>query len=297
MRIKHLKKILAPKAYLKRRYRKRVQRTPDLKNPKYFTELMQWRKLHDKNPVYTLISDKLAVRDYVKDKVGSGFLIPLIRSARNWDELDFNSLPETFIIKANHGSGWNEIVLEKSNADEPVLRRTCENWLKQNYYYGLLEWQYKDIKPRLIVEKLLRDENGRIPDDIKCYCFNINGDIEVVISVNQDRFDHHKLSFYDSDWQRLPFGIRLPQPVQDYPRPENLDEILLAARKLASDFSYVRVDLYNLSGKVYFGEYTLTPGSGLDPFDPDEWDIRLGEMALAAGIMQPYPNTSSPPPY
>lgn len=285
MRIKYLKKIFFPKTCLKAKYRKNLGRTPDLKNPKRYTELLQWRKLYDQNPLYTKCSDKLAVREYVKDRVGEDVLIPLICSARHWDELDFQSLPESFIIKATHGSGWNEIVYKKSEIDESVLRRTCENWLVKNYYHGLLEWQYKDIPPRLVVEKLLLGQNGKPPEDYKCHCFNINGDIEVIISVNENRFVDHRRSAYDEDWNRLPYATKVPPPDRDFPCPENLDEILRVAKKLAEAFNYVRVDLYEIKGRIYFAELTFTPDAGLAIFKPDEWDFIFGAKAIEAGIM------------
>ena len=271
---------------MKKKFKKNIKKKLDLKNPKLFNELIQWRKLYDHNPLYTLCADKLAVRKYVKERVGSKILVPLICSARTWNEINFSSLPESFIIKATHGCGWNQIVYKKSNITEAVLRQTCEKWLTQNYYFASLEWQYKDIPPHLIVEKLLLDSEGHIPNDYKLHCFNINHKIEVIIGVNEGRFDHHTLSYYDSDWHHLPFTVKHPLPDRHCARPENLDEIIHISKKLAKEFSYVRVDLYNVSGKVYFGELTFTSGSGFNLIDPEEWDAYLGAKAIESGMMK-----------
>ncbi len=283
---RYLKKILFPKLYLKRKYRKKLNRIPDLGNPRRFTELMQWRKLYDHNPLYTLCSDKFAVRGYIKDKMGVEVLVPLIRSARTWEELDFPSLPESFIIKANHGCGWNEIVFDKSKVREKDLKQVCEKWLSQNYYHRSAEWQYKNIPPMIVVEKLLLDQNGRAPEDYKCHCYNITGETDMVISVNENRFVDHRRSAYDENWNRLPFSTHVRAPDRDCPRPEKLKDMVRLAKKLAEDFNYVRVDLYNLSGKLYFAELTFTPDSGFGLYNPDKWDYILGEKALKAGIKE-----------
>jgi hypothetical protein len=261
-------------------HRWKFGRWPNLAEPATLNEKLLWKKLYGYRPLHATVTDKYAVRDWVAARIGPDCLIPLIGVFDAPDDLDLGRLPDSFVVKTTHASGQVAIVCDKHSLDqEPFKAKLCA-WMKQDYYHLSKERQYKDIQPRLIVEKLLTDAKGDIPMDFKFHCFH--GQVEL-IQVDIDRFADHRRNLYDLDWSLLPFtwsawdrhGPKWPngRPVE---RPAQLDRMITIATALAGEFDYVRVDLYNPDDRVYFGELTLHHGGGWERFHPPSWDLYFG---------------------
>lgn len=255
-------------------YHKQFGTKLNLKKPESFNEKIQWLKLNYRIPLYTKCADKLAVRNYIKSKIGDPFLIPLIFSTKKIRDITPEKLPDfPFIIKTNHDSGNYFIVRDKKNQDWKKIRRELKKSLIKNYYFYWREWQYKNITPSIIIEKLLQQENGMVPYDYKFHC--INGKVEF-IQVDLDRETNHTRCLYDSKWNLLPFSYEYSKGKKTNP-PNNLEKMICLAHKLSIDFTYVRVDFYENNNQIYFGELTFTPGAGIGKFSPMEWDLKFGQ--------------------
>jgi len=266
--------------YLPVVYRWRFGGWGNLKRPATLNEKLQWKKVHGYEPFHTTVSDKYAVREWVAARVGEEYLIPLIAVVDSAERLDLAALPEPCIIKTTHGSGQNVIVRDKRRVEEGELKARLRRWMRQNKYHLTREPQYRDIRPRLVVETLLTDAEGNIPMDFKLHCFH--GTVEV-IQVDLDRFTDHRRNLYDASWRLLPFTWcfwKRNRPLwpngKPVAKPENLQEMIAVAQTLSQEFDYVRVDLYNCNGRVYFGELTLHPGGGWERFDPPSYDLFYG---------------------
>lgn len=259
--------------YAEKRYRKVYCRDLQIEDPKYFHEKLQWIKLHDRREIYTQCADKLAVRDYVKMVVGEKYLIPLLGVYENADELISARLPnQQLILKCNHNSGAYTIVKNKNEIDWPVQRKIFKNLLKQNYYCQGREWQYKNIKPQIIAEQLLMNEDGSIPYDFKFFC--LNSKVEL-IQVDLDREDNHTRNLYDTNWNLLPLKYCYPNG-KTVSKPTLLNEMIGLAEKLSKPFHFARIDFYNCRGKIFFGEITFHPEGGFGTFDKLEFELQLG---------------------
>ena len=212
-----------------------------------------------------------------KKSVNADILIPLLAHGSRWADLNYCTLQEPFIIKANHGSGQFRIIYDKKQENEGTLRKDFESQLKEDYYYVLREWQYKDIKPKIFLEKSLRTENGLIPNDYNFHCFNINGTIELVLKLISGRLSDTRGDFYTESWDQLPFKLSYPKSEVPPEQPANFTELCAIVRQLSKNLEYVRVDLYTIGDKIYFGELTFTPTSGVTQFQPDKWDFIFGK--------------------
>lgn len=249
-----------------------------MKNPTTFNEKIQWMKFNYRFPLQSVVSDKLLVRNYVKEKIGKEYLIPLLGKWKKFDEIDFDTLPDQFVLKCNHDSGGLVVCRDKSALDYRKAKNKIEKSLKSNFYTIGREYQYRNIKPMILCEKFI-SENGKVPMDYKIYCFNGKPDV-ILVCRNRFSNDSHKAEylFYDQNWKFLPW-IKGDEKKKDpkLPRPKNLDEMLEVAKKLSEDFIYARIDLYNVNGKIYFGEITLSPNSGFYSGLTEETDRILGE--------------------
>ena len=259
-------------------YKKFVSR----KNPKYFGEKIQWLKLYGHLEQYGKYVDKYAVREYVKEAIGEKFLIPLLGVYDRVEDINYDELPESFVLKLNNGSGCNMIVKDKSKLNIQKTNKRLKKWLKLDYSKIKKEDQYKNVKNRILCEKYITDKNGELLD-YKYFCFN--GKPELV-KVDFDRFSGHKANYYDLNWKLQEVKeCRVGGVYENYRGvfniPKNSDEMLKVVKKLCRIFGFVRVDIYNVDGKIYFGELTLTPASGRNPFDPIEKDI---EIAAKLGV-------------
>jgi len=267
--------IINEKNFIKKRFKKKIGAFPNLDNPTTFNEKITWLKLNHRRPLHTTCADKLAVREYVKEKIGDKYLIPLIFHSDKVSELKPSNFPDyPFIIKTNHDSSGGIIVKNKITANWKLIRKQLTKLLKQNYYYPSKEWQYKNIKPLVIAEKLLMDINDSIPFDYKLHFFN--GEF-VFVQVDIDRQIDHKRNLYDKDWNFI--DVQWIYKNGDHvKRPKNFDKMLSLAKNFASDFCYVRVDLYTLKDEIYFGELTFHSESGCGIFYPSIWDKKFGDM-------------------
>lgn len=271
-------RFLPDKTYIKLYYRLRVGRPLNTENPTTLNEKLQWLKFNYRFPLQSIVSDKLLVRDYVAEKIGAEYLIPLLGSWENYDDIDFDKLPEQFVLKCNHDSGGLVVCTDKSKLNHKEAKRKLEKSLKSNFFYIGREYQYRNIKPRIICEQFISD-NGKVPMDYKIYCFNGKPD---VILVCRDRFSNnsHRASYlyFDQDWEFQPLNKGDENLVDvDILKPKNLDEMIEIARELSKNFFFARIDLYNIGGQIYFGEITLSPNSGFDPDIKYETDLMFGE--------------------
>lgn len=277
--------ILSDELYVKLTYKKVFGQMPDLKNPRTLNEKIIWLKLNNRNPMTTICSDKFLVRDYISKKIGSQYLVPLYYQTQIAENIIPEKFPNTpFIIKTNHDSGGVYIIKDKSHQDWVKIRAELKKRLKKNYYTTSKEWQYKNIKPCIIVEKLLLDNNQNIPFDYKLHCFN--GKVNMIQVDHGRGTENHYRNWYSPKWEREPYrwssykpNGKVTDPSDwDIKKPNTLKEMISLSEILAKDFDYVRVDWYDVNNKVYFGELTFHHDGGYRPILPGDWDKKLGDM-------------------
>ncbi|WP_297094232.1 ATP-grasp fold amidoligase family protein [uncultured Draconibacterium sp.] len=268
-------RILSEKAYIIKKYKRVFGKYPDLKNPQLFTEKIQWMKLNDRTTMHTICADKFKVRDYVQERAGEKYLIPLVFETKNVDEIIIENIPNCpVIIKTNHDSSGGIIIKDKGSADFEQIRKVLRSRLKKNYYYTQKEWEYKNIQPRVIVEKLLKDKSGNnLLNDYKIYCF---GGKPKYIQTLFDRETDIKETWFDTNWIEQEF-FYFSNERKKVERPVKLEEMLEVARKLSEPFYYVRVDLYDVNNVIYFGELTFHPYGGFMKWNPEKMDLKLGQ--------------------
>ncbi len=269
-----LRKFTNDKLYYQTRYLIKHKSFVDLKKPETFSAKLIWLNLYDRNPQYNQIVDKFDVRSYIREKIGDKYLNDVYGLYDNVDQIDFESLPEQFVIKATHGSGWIVVCEDKSKLDWEAAKKEMNSWLDKNFYQLWGEWVYKDLKPRLICEKFLKNETESGLTDFKFYCFH--GKIKY-IQVDMDRFQNHNRSYFDLDWKPLDFELGgCPTRKDPISKPVCYDEMLEIVNKLCQGYKFLRVDLYEVNGKIYFGELTLYSGNGMLVFNPKSYDKKIG---------------------
>ena len=256
-----------------REYLRRYGKPLDLFNPNTFNEKIQIYKLMYREKNLAKFTDKYLVREHVSGIIGENYLIPLIGLFSDPDGIEIEKLPNQFIIKATHGSGWNILCLDKSDFEWESEKLKIREWLNTNFYTRFREWAYKNIEPRFIIEKLILEQNGSLPLDYKFFCFDGKPQY---IQVDSNRFAGHTRNFYDVEWNRLPVKLMYPNNSEFEQKPDLLDEMLDIARKLSQGFPFVRVDLYAVP-EIYFGELSFYPEAGFGNFEPDEWDHEFGK--------------------
>lgn len=262
---------------IKHTFRSRTGECLNLKTPKTFNEKIQWLKLYDNKPIKVRLADKYLVREWIQEKLGSEYLIPLLGVWDSPDEVDFSTLPDRFVLKANHGSGMILIVKDKSSLNVKKARKSMTEWLKNPY--GLLsgEQHYHLIPRKIIAEEYIEQNNGNLYD-YKIHCFN--GNPELIQVIGDRDFHTHFLRnlYYDTNWKALPITYNYPLYEEEMPRPAQLEQMLSIAQKLCRDFIYVRVDFYLLdNGEIKFGEMTFHPYSGFCSWEPPEANLLMGE--------------------
>lgn len=261
-------------AFVRKQYKERTGRELDLLLPKRFNEKMQWLKLFDRKPIYTKLADKYGVREYVKERVGKEILNEVYGVYTAASEIDFDNLPQKFVISANHGSEWNILVRDKSRIDIEATKKKLDYWLGENFYEYGKEFCYRDIKPRILISKYLETADGGQLIDYKFYCFH--GKVKFM-HYNVDRWTNLSQKFHLLDWTPLPY-LKGSQPMTDryIPQPPNFQKMIEISEKLSAGLKYCRVDLYDLIDKVVFGEITFYPGAGYTEFKPDEANEEIG---------------------
>lgn len=246
-----------------------LPRTPPVTFNEYLCDWKSTGKLAE----FQRFADKCAVRDHVARKVRASYLVPLYATAEGLTREVWDSLPEAFVIKTNHGSQWNKIVRNKGDEDYSSVAAQADGWLKKNFYYVRRERQYKEIKPLLIFEELLKEQNGNHINDYKFFCFH--GKVQMILFMKNGSSDRNY--YYDKDWDRLDITCQIRRH-DVIPRPETLDEMIEVAQTLADDFIFVRVDLYSVRQRVYFGELTFVPGGGSGRFRSIEFEECAGRL-------------------
>ena len=263
--------------YIKLCYRAAFHKKLDLKHPKTYNEKLQWMKLYDRNPLYRTLVDKFAVRAYVAEHVSEEYLIPMVGGP--WtdpEQIDFDALPDQFVLKCNHGSTTNIICKDKRKLDIPAARAKLKKWLGMSWFWYGREWPYKDLPPCIYAERYMEDENDRELRDYKFFCFDGKPECIMVTTDRTDGSTETHADFFDMDYNHLPFHKKHPNAPVTPAKPRNFEAMKALAAKMSAGLPAVRIDLYDVNGKVYFGEYTFFSASGFGPFQPAAWDEKLG---------------------
>lgn len=247
-----------------------------LNNPKTFNEKLQWLKLYNRNPQYTNMVDKYKVKEYISNLIGKEYLIPTLGIYDNFDDIDFEKLPNEFVMKCTHDSGSILICKDKSTIDIKKAKKQFSKTMKHNFFFFGREWAYKNVKPRIIVEKYMEDESLSELKDYKV--FNFNGQPKL-IQVDFNRFSGHKRNMYNTEWERLDMNLvyKINKDIQ-IEKPQNLKKILELASILSKNSPFMRTDFYVINDRIYFGEITFYPESGFGKFNPEEYDKILGDL-------------------
>ncbi len=267
---------LSDEKYLSLKFKKRIGRTLNLENPQSFNDKIQWLKLHDRNPRYTLLVDKALVKDYIAETIGKEYLIPTIGTWDKFDDIDFDMLPDQFVLKCNHNSGGLVICKDKALLNKRKAKKQIDYCMRRNYFYVGREWPYKNVVPKIIAEPYMVDDSGTELKDYKLMCFG--GKVKCSFTCsNRGKSGGLCVNFYDKEWKPMPFERHYPRNPIEIEKPECYEKMVEVAEKLSAGIPFVRVDFYQIQGKPYFGEMTFYPGSGMEEFTPEEWDYTLGE--------------------
>lgn len=261
--------------YLKIAFRASMGKKLNLEEPQTYSEKLQWLKLYNRNPIYTKWVDKYEAKKLAAAIIGEEYIIPTIGCWEHFDDIDFDLLPAQFVLKCTHDSGGLVICKDKGKLDKMSAKKKIETCLKHSFYWGLREWPYKDIKPRIIAEPYMEDEKTKELRDYKFFCFD--GEVKALfVATERGGQEETKFDFFDSEYQHLPFLNGHPNAPITPEKPGCFEEMKVLAGKLSKGFPEVRVDLYECNGKVYFGEMTFFHWSGLMPYEPEEWDYKFG---------------------
>ena len=267
---------MSDETYLKIAYRSLMGKKLDLKNPKTFNEKLQWLKLYDRKPIYTTMVDKYEAKKYVASIIGEQYIIPTLGVWDKFEDIDFDKLPNQFVLKCTHDSGGLVICRDKSKFDIQAAREKINKSLKRNYFWQGREWPYKNVKPRIIAEKYMEDSQTKDLKDYKFMCFNGKVNCSFVCTERHTNTGL-KVTFYDRNWKIMPFERHYPRSKTPISKPLNYDKMMELAEILSKDISFIRVDFYSVQEKIYFGELTFYPGSGFEEFSPFIWDKKIGD--------------------
>ncbi len=265
--------------FLRRKYRCSFGREPDLADPKTYTEKLQWLKLYDHRPEYTVMVDKYEAKHYVAEKIGGEYVIPLLGVWENVEDIDFDALPDRFVLKTTHDSGGLVICKDKSRLDIPAAKKKLQYFWKRNYYDRNREWPYKHVKHRIIAEAYMEDSSHKELRDYKFFTF---GGVPKVLYIAQGRGrgEPTVADFFDMDFHHLDFTIDHDMAPIPPEKPAQFEEMKRLAAILSRGTPQLRVDFYEVDGRVYFGEMTFFHCSGLAPFHPEDWDRKFGDWVV-----------------
>lgn len=280
--IKKTLAFLPDKEYIDLYFRFNVGRKMNWDNPQTLNEKLQWLKINYRFPLQTVVSDKILVRDYVRKRIGQEYLIPIYGIWDKFEDIDFETLPDQFVLKCNHDSGGLVICKDKSKLNIKNVKNKINKSLHSNFFYAGREYQYKNIIPKIYCEKFI-SINNQVPPDYKIYCFNGTPDAIMVCCDRFKRGGSHRAKYYffDKNWNFLPLNKGDDEnDVPDIKKPKNLDQMYKVASLLCKDFYFSRIDLYNIDGKIYFGEITLCPNSGFDPDITYDTDLLFGQKLV-----------------
>lgn len=273
-------RFLSDEQYLKLMYKCQFGKNLDLKNPKTFNEKLQWLKLRNNTALHTKMVDKYEVKDYVAQIIGDDYIIPTIGVWDKFDDIEFECLPDQFVLKCTHDSGGLVICKDKKQLNKTSAKKKIEKSLKKNYYWAGRELQYKNVKPRIIAEPYLEDSEFGELRDYKFFVFSGKCKLLYIASDRGNEKEETKFDFFDDNFTHLDFTNGHPNSKIPPSKPLNFEKMKSMAELLAKGFPHLRVDFYEVNGKVYFGELTFSHWSGLIPFEPEEWDYKLGDWLM-----------------
>lgn len=286
---------IADELYLRLVFRVKFGRRLDLGNPTTFSEKLQWLKLNDRNPLYTELVDKYLVKEWVAERIGEEYIVPTLGVWDSVDEIDFDTLPERFVLKCTHDSGGLVICHDKATLDVSAAKQKIERSLKKNYYYSGREWPYKHVQPRIIAEEFLEPtsvtdsastgggvepypDSIAVPDDYKFFCFD--GNVRSLFVATGRGSGDTRFDFYDETFEHMPFLNGHPNADIAPTRPATFGKMVELSERLSLGFPHVRVDFFDVNGRIYFGEMTFYHFGGLVPFEPDDYDRLFGSWLV-----------------
>lgn len=272
---RHLLDWVSDETFLKIKFRQSLGKPLNLAHPQTYNEKIQWLKLHDRDPLYTRLVDKYEVRSFIADRLGPAYSVPLVGGPWNSpEEIDFDALPDQFVLKCTHDSGGLIICRDKSALDRDQIRRKLSTSLARNYFWSKREWPYKDVPPRIIAERYMQDGDTKNLNVYKI--LNFGGTPRIIQTIQNDKTKAETIDYFDTDWNLLDLRQGFPNSEVPLPRPKTLPDMLRAAAILSAGFPTLRTDFYEINGRVFFSEITFYTDSGLCPFEPPSWDLLLG---------------------
>lgn len=278
MRALGLTNAIPDKRFLEKEFYFAMHKKLNVEDPKTFNEKLQWLKLYNRDPRYTIMVDKYKAREYVKETIGEEYLIPLLGVWDNPEQINFETLPDQFVLKCNHNSGTGMYICKNKNEmDIDKVKKRLWKGLKEDYYLLHREWPYKDVPRKIIAEKYMSEPEKQSLTDYKLMCFD--GRVEYSFTCT-NRFGEGELyvNFYDREWNPMPFIRKYPKNPVEIKKPRDYEKMVQLAEKVSQGIPFLRVDFYECAEKLYWGEFTFFPGAGIEEFYPEEWDYKLGEM-------------------
>ena len=272
--------------YLSDQYYEYMGKKPDIDNPKKLTEKMLWMKLYGRNPLYTRMVDKYEAKKYVEEKIGSKYVVPCYGVWKSFDDIDFDKLPNQFVLKCNHNSGSYVICEDKNNFDKEKARKILEPALKKNYYWVFREWAYKNVNRRILAEQYIPSLGKKDSVEYKLTCFD--GEVKVITvctGVPHQAYELRHNDNFSRDWKRQDWYAAYTPTGEDIEKPKEMDEMIALSEKLSEGIPQVRIDWYVVDGQLYFGEFTFYTWAGYIQFQPEEWDLKLGGWMKLPGRM------------
>ena len=254
-----------------------------MKNPKTFNEKLNWLKLNVHDPKQTDMVDKLKVKEIIKEELGEEYVVPLLGVWKNPEDIDFDQLPEKFVLKCNHNSNGLLICRDKSKIDRKEVVKAFKKSIRKNGYEYSREWPYKNVEPCVFAEEYLEDSTSKNLTVYKFFTFD--GQPKIIQVIQDDKTDSETIDYFDCEWKLLPLKQNFPNSKIPQEKPKKLTEMLEVAKKLSKGFPFLRVDLYEVSGKIYFSEFTFYSDTGMAKFEPEEWDNTLGDWINLEKVM------------
>ena len=274
-KVKYAMQFIPDSLYIQIYYFAHFKKFCNLKKPNTYNGKLNWLKLHDRNPLYTTLVDKYEAKEYVAQIIGNEYIIPTLGVWDSFDDIDFDKLPNQFVLKCTHDSEGLVIVKDKNKLDKKAAKEKIEAALKQNFYYIGREWPYKNVKPRIIAEQYMEDHVDGELRDYKFFCFD--GEPKAMYIASDRASDHVKFDYYDLKFNHLDIKQKYPHAQEALRKPVTFEKMIDFSKILSKGFPHVRVDFYEVDGHLYFGELTFYHLSGFIPFEPDRWDKVFGD--------------------